>query len=199
MTFQSTLPARGATQSPRATVESARHFNPRSPHGERHGGGVLLVSLEIFQSTLPARGATPLLPQPQKTKRFQSTLPARGATGDGIRPAEPKVFQSTLPARGATPRLRRHKTSTSYFNPRSPHGERRGQRRGRSAGMISIHAPRTGSDQTCSQHPLSLLPYFNPRSPHGERHQHQRGHKRYCRFQSTLPARGATPSYIGMC
>ena len=79
--FQSTLPARGATDFAKAGIAQRyyisihaprtgsdivavgctsrrRHFNPRSPHGERHGGGVLLVSLEIFQSTLPARGAT---------------------------------------------------------------------------------------------------------------------------------------------
>ena len=34
--------------------------------------------------------------------------------------------------------------------------------------MISIHAPRTGSD-TVSRHRTSQNVYFNPRSPHGER------------------------------
>ena len=34
--------------------------------------------------------------------------------------------------------------------------------------LISIHAPRTGSD-TVSRHRTSQNVYFNPRSPHGER------------------------------
>ena len=80
------------------------------------------------------------------------------------------------------------------FNPRSPHGERR--LRGHSflfARLISIHAPRTGSDprkiitsytqrdfNPRSPHGERLLiassgwatPHFNPRSPHGERPAH---------------------------
>ena len=79
----------------------------------------------------------------------------------------------------------------SYFNPRSPHGERRerpvrrapagrfqptlpargatGQHAEQSERLsISTHAPRTGSDVAV----MLLRPapwYFNPRSPHGER------------------------------
>ena len=80
-------------------------------------------------------------------------------------------FQSTLPARGATrnagPAVR--------------------------AEDISIHAPREGSD------PLEglssyLLGDFNPRSPRGERRRIPGGFWRCWRFQSTLPARGATLS-----
>ena len=37
---------------------------------------------------------------------------------------------------------------------------------------------------------------FNPRSPHGERHGLPRTHGRSWKFQSTLPARGATAPYI---
>ena len=55
------------------------------------------------------------------------------------------------------------------FNPRSPHGERRRNQRGKAVRGISIHAPRTGSDD---------------RADAGERPRK--------RFQSTLPARGAT-------
>ena len=56
------------------------------------------------------------------------------------------------------------------FNPRSPHGERRDTRHQRlRAVRISIHAPRTGSDRAAS-------------------HNIRIGAK----FQSTLPARGAT-------
>ncbi len=56
------------------------------------------------------------------------------------------VFQSTLPARGATAVQRKRIDQQ----------------------IISIHAPRTGSDLTPS---FSTVKYsnFNPRSPHGER------------------------------
>jgi len=62
-----------------------------------------------------------------------------------------KIFQSTLPAWGATGAQRRQRTCRyRYFNPRSPHGERPIRRGvvGYLDGMISIHAPRMGSDTT---------------------------------------------------
>ena len=58
------------------------------------------------------------------TNIFQSTLPARGATAPSPDPNNYKQFQSTLPARGATEREGR---ILQHF-------------------LISIHAPRTGSD-----------------------------------------------------
>ena len=63
-----------------------------------------------------------------------------------------------------------HRESTHYFNPRSPCGERRDPvLQPRSAGRISIHAPRAGSDRVISDaHRIKIL------------------------FQSTLPVRGAT-------
>ena len=60
-TFQSTLPARGATETlPRAEFITG------------------------FQSTLPARGATLKLLYLMNLSLFQSTLPARGATLPGM-------------------------------------------------------------------------------------------------------------------
>ena len=57
--------------------------------------------------------------------------------------------------------------------------------------VISIHAPRTGSDSAlaCSRLYQS---YFNPRSPHGERQSAATASASSRTFQSTLPARGAT-------
>ena len=61
--------------------------------------------------------------------------------------------------------------------------------------MISIHAPRTGSDG--GRIPtLYAQSNFNPRSPHGERLSRD-GHTMSELFQSTLPARGATPVLSG--
>ena len=78
---------------------------------------------------------------------FQSTLPARGATAGYPSYRSSTVFQSTLPARGAT-KIRTDIKDADY--------------------IISIHAPRTGSDK----HPIRFINStddFNPRSPHGER------------------------------
>ena len=123
--FQSTLPVWGATglvhaladvgrisiHAPRmgsdAPGEDARvidkHFNPRSPYGERRGATDLTRRKSIFQSTLPVWGATDLLRRQRELCEFQSTLPVWGATAK----------------RGARDRV-------------TP--------------LISIHAPRMGSD-----------------------------------------------------
>ena len=61
--------------------------------------------------------------------------------------------------------------------------------------MISIHAPRGGSDLgggRIVQPPC----YFNPRSPRGERRLHGRSQVFHLLFQSTLPAGGATLSVL---
>ena len=60
------------------------------------------------------------------------------------------------------------------------------------AADISIHAPRTGSDEALEE-AVALSAYFNPRSPHGERRISSLLGGDMSRFQSTLPARGATP------
>ena len=148
--FQSTLPARGATvqcTNPFARVRISIHaprtgsdpiqgfrrnqqldFNPRSPHGERLRRRTPQRRPPRFQSTLPARGATLRPCRARRGKRFQSTLPARGATllGDDVSYAD--LFQSTLPARGATNFPLIYRRKILYFNPRSPHGERRCKR-----------------------------------------------------------------------
>ena len=58
VTFQSTLPARGATLIFVCKSTLTGNFNPRSPRGERLAKGVGHGHGVQFQSTLPARGAT---------------------------------------------------------------------------------------------------------------------------------------------
>ena len=81
------------------------------------------------------------------------------------------LFQSTLPGWGATvPPPWQWSPSQSNFNPRSPDGERLIRVSPYSSPrLISIHAPRMGSDLV---RPVSglLTVDFNPRSPDGERH-----------------------------
>ena len=124
-------------------------------------------------------------------------------------------FQSTLPARGATVQRTFMSAKDIHFNPRSPRGERQCHRPAPvRSWSISIHAPREGSDGS-PQRLQKLHQDFNPRSPRGERrHPHGPGVRhdhisihapregsdtRFSgvapaipKFQSTLPARGAT-------
>ena len=123
------------------------HFNPRSPHGERPVQGGLTDTQVVISIHAPRTGSD---------------------DADSLNPGDVE-FQSTLPARGATQA-----------------GESAEEQSG-----ISIHAPRTGSDQNGSQH-IEQATYFNPRSPHGERRRFRYYPMRRQRFQSTLPARGAT-------
>ena len=172
------------------------HFNPRSPHGERPVWGASAGLQCLFQSTLPARGATVML---------LSVLPA-------------PAISIHAPRTGSDRRKKSSSRTRWNFNPRSPHGERRMYGlTGKVVRDISIHAPRTGSDARArAQAPAQ--PHFNPRSPHGERHSPPRKWRveRYFNprsphgerrrpskwrnitmlFQSTLPARGATPSRV---
>ena len=78
-------------------------------------------------------------------------------------------FQSTLPARGATTSSPPRMVRCIHFNPRSPRGERR------------------RASRSCPG-----WRHFNPRSPRGERPAVRPYHHLSVKFQSTLPARGAT-------
>ena len=94
--------------------------------------------------------------------RGGSDGPVDRVAGTGV------LFQSTLPAGGATPVGRDGGGGGGSFNPRSPRGERRNKTFARLFSLVSIHAPRGGSDVQG----LVSLPRgrsFNPRSPRGER------------------------------
>ena len=258
--FQSTLPARGATardagldtgiiisiHAPRTGSDDEEkllllellHFNPRSPHGERHHRRADCPIRFDFNPRSPHGERRCRIPGIPCRALFQSTLPARGATSGEISCIDLyRGFQSTLPARGATRGQQSAGLLVHYFNPRSPHGERplqcfrlgqgrhfnprspHGERRfsrflPRFAVIISIHAPRTGSDHPALRRASESLPIsihaprtgsddgsrrhfekrgnFNPRSPHGERRADVKLTLKQCSFQSTLPARGAT-------
>ena len=141
-------PRTGSDTTPRMRSTTTRHFNPRSPHGERRAASSVREVRPLFQSTLPARGATSLrFTTSSHTIKFQSTLPARGATEATSKYRIQWAFQSTLPARGATLECAAVAYREKDFNPRSPHGERQSEIVRLIAWLqISIHAPRTGSD-----------------------------------------------------
>ena len=108
-------------------------------------------------------------------RTFQSTLPVRGATHSKRICAANSLFQSTLPVRGATGAGKGLRAKACNFNPRSPCGERRNVCGHNLAfDLISIHAPRAGSDREYE----IPIPKTNT-------------------FQSTLPVRGATA--VALC
>ena len=167
--FQSTLPVWGATRTSGLFPGGMRYFNPRSPCGERRNYPDDGQDSLLFQSTLPVWGATSQTSSGSQPERnfnprspcgerptgywsctaariFQSTLPVWGATLPLGLLSLLLGFQSTLPVWGAT------------YRPGIESG----------LGVISIHAPRVGSDPGHFHgggRPLD----FNPRSPCGER------------------------------
>ena len=149
MQFQSTLPARGATDTHGAVLLRRTDFNPRSPHGER-----LQKSLEAFEQKdisihAPRTGSD--RPADKRCNQLRKPFNPRSPHGERLKYQRDVniviKFQSTRPARGAT--------------------KARAQRWNRL--VISIHAPRTGSDPSSATAAASACD-FNPRSPHGERH-----------------------------
>ena len=150
------------------------YFNPRSPHGERRWNCSKRRYTSHFNPRSPHGERLDPTKLERTSEKFQSTLPARGATLLEGNPGKQKLFQSTLPARGAT-----LAADVEGF-----------------ANLISIHAPRTGSDRLSSA-TRSIWANFNPRSPHGERRLKAGRQREMNTFQPTLPARGATPSIRG--
>ena len=148
--FQSTLPGWGATSSWSPASTRVRHFNPRSPDGERRCGSLCGISPVGYFNPRSPDGERLAVRSPKvRVFAFQSTLPGWGATaGQQVRHALAVQFQSTLPGWGATDEWRNPLPTPQNFNPRSPDGERRGRRaEALLVAEISIHAPRMGSDK----------------------------------------------------
>ena len=176
------------------------------------------IVTDKFQFTLPARGATFQARKKLWRLRFQSTLPARGATSgsSGRNPAQ-GYFNPRSP-RGERRKQLKNATKKEKISIHAPReGSDRITMRVRKGFHISIHAPREGSDARGVQ-AACTSGHFNPRSPRGER-LYRTSDKFCCRisihapregsddeakdtdhpkmkFQSTLPARGATQANI---
>ena len=240
--FQPTLPARGATwktpsarrtgsistHAPRTGSDTrterqgaeAMHFNPRSPHGERRGRGCFSDGKVCrFQPTLPARGATVAPLQRVAHVLISTHAPRTGSDDQGADTYESFAISTHAPRTGSDVLLCCVCRSPRHFNPRSPHGERRGD-------SYDVHEPRRfqptlpargatrrppmkpaqsvyfnprsphGERRAAAAYADSLDRDFNPRSPHGERLHQQSDFWLRSKFQPTLPARGATNGKI---
>ena len=165
-------------------------FNPRSPHGERHAEAnqkFRTISISIhaprtgsdqddFRRNVPCdisihapRTGSDVLEQAResKTTTFQSTLPARGATRmPRSKWPPPCNFNPRSPHGERRGTAARGGGGFRHFNPRSPHGERQSAlRRCLPDDCISIHAPRTGSDvKRAEQQPVPRISIHAPRT-----------------------------------
>ena len=152
-------------------VSPTSHFNPRSPHGERHFANIERKIDNVFQPTLPARGATRGARNHQQLHIYFNPRSPHG---------ERRIFRL------------RSDTQTYNFNPRSPHGERLAVACGKNAKNLHFN-PRSphGERPWCAENAPSCVEFqptlpargatlsdwlllqsninFNPRSPHGER------------------------------
>ena len=169
--FQSTLPGWGATSSWSPASTRVRHFNPRSPDGERlrrwpHAAVIGGISIHA----------------PRMGSDSPSALPKSGFSH----------FNPRSPDGERLPVSRFAMPSPSNFNPRSPDGERL-----TNGGIhclrlkISIHAPRMGSDVVGGQKPFWSLRFQSTLPGWGA----TKGRLRTdppSQFQSTLPVWGAT-------
>ena len=168
--FQSTLPARGATDDAAIILSDT----PISIHAPRTGSDTsrtgFCCSLTSISIHAPRTGSDVCA---SARTRYRANY---------FNPRSPHGERRTPRSRWPPP---------CNFNPRSPHGERPPAATSRRRTEISIHAPRTGSDLT-AQLPGDGHKNFNPRSPHGERQLSCTNWGGKAIFQSTLPARGAT-------
>ena len=150
-----------------------RNFNPRSPRGERlprrprsqdsseisihaprEGSDIALYytyPVRYISIHAPREGSDSHRGQARtKYYQFQSTLPARGATNSGCNNCNLLSFQSTLPARGATPYNPYNRPCNKFQSTLPARGATSLDRLKLKAWVISIHAPREGSDRLTS-------------------------------------------------
>ena len=173
-----------------------RHFNPRSPHGERLVQHRRDFCLADISTHAPRTGSDTISLLFCACATISTHAPRTGSDAyhrltDGreadFNPRSPHgerhpdyfdlgcfdKFQPTLPARGAT----KKEKPEAIQHPISTHAPRTGSDVAALPDSIfglkiSTHAPRTGSDgNTAGRGPEKED--FNPRSPHGER-QYQR-------------------------
>ena len=145
--FQSTLPARGATTKHMAHRRKFPYFNPRSPHGERpivRVGDAISNAISIHA---PRTGSDAIDAVYCHVGNISIHAPRTGSDTSPISSGKSTTYFNPRSPHGERPAPASPGKPNRYFNPRSPHGERRAGSGGASGTeAISIHAPRTGSD-----------------------------------------------------
>ena len=123
--FQSTLPARGATFFPTSETIWKRHFNPRSPHGERPHTARFSQASYHFNPRSPHGERRVFEPDGVTVYNFNPRSPHGERHVGTDSPSESNCISIHAPRTGSDPPKPRRCVRTDDFNPRSPHGERR--------------------------------------------------------------------------
>ena len=156
------------------------YFNPRSPCGERRYNPQIMPASRNFNPRSPCGERHMALIHQTRQCIFQSTLPMRGATDMGL-PSN-QYLQISIHAPHAGSDRRQNSTSRIY-------------KRGEDSPVyglaeISIHAPHAGSDLAYDLDFAVVL--ISIHAPHAGSDLRRCPPVCCCRFQSTLPMRGAT-------
>ena len=126
LSFQSTLPVRGATTAEHPAPLSIDDFNPRSPCGERQSAQKSRAEIVQFQSTLPVRGATnERFISCRRHRNFNPRSPCGERLTTWLLTMRLKSISIHAPRAGSDSMQRVAILPTTDFNPRSPCGERR--------------------------------------------------------------------------
>ena len=219
--FQPTLPARGATSrggahrpsdaisthAPRtgsdaASVHAASAGTAISTHAPRTGSDALRRTAHRrssrFQPTLPARGATPAHQEPHGAAVISTHAPRTGSDEPRGRGQSVHKISTHAPRTGSDGAGGAGLPHLVYFNPRSPHGERRNF-----AGcalliwLFQPTLPARGATRTAL--PTASRRRFQPTLPARGATAGKRGEETSILFQPTLPARGATAMSMHLC
>ena len=190
--FQSTLPAWGETVLEGRNGKWLDHFNPLSPHGERHFRLLAAAHPDLISIHSPRMGRDGGYATSQKTiNAFQSTLPAWGETHDIGTRRRYHAISIHAPRMGRDVQTDLVDDAQHHFNPLSPHGERRVSQEDFAALEISIHSPRMGRDPFGRVYSaFSAISIHSPRM--GRDAPLVFCSTRSTSFQSTLPAWGET-------
>ena len=212
--FQSTLPARGATEQRRGntSVLLISIHAPRTGSDLRGGRVMLVIPISIHA---PRTGSdVAFLSVENLLLNFNPRSPHGERQAHKKRAHRAKYFNPRSP-HGERPRAAKGAGRPANFNPRSPHGERPSPMRWKPCPRafqstlpargatpleslasndndISIHAPRTGSDHTIDEKIISALEFQSTLPARGATGCNFNRRESRCGFQSTLPARGAT-------
>ena len=141
-------PRMGSDSRPHAAPCTPRNFNPRSPDGERPFSGPHYDDHAGISIHAPRMGSDCM----RKFTFWQMQISIHAPRMGSDRPSSrvtlrTSIFQSTLPGWGATKVIAFGGIPFLDFNPRSPDGERQPLTETSPARLlISIHAPRMGSD-----------------------------------------------------
>ncbi len=127
-----------------------------------------VCSRNKFQSALPVWGATIYRTPDHPDQGFQSALPVWGATLFKAVASFIDEFQSALPVWGATPTICYWNGNPVFQSALPVWGATPGYSQLSEVGIVSIRAPRVGSDGRFTD-TADTSAGFNPRSPCGER------------------------------